>query len=300
MTLLRKTGLKSSLAITTIVGCKNSCSYCPQGIFIKSYQNLSDQKKLTINQFEKCLHSVPSDICLSFSGFSEPWLNPECSEMIMYAFKKGHPIRVNTTLIGLKTYDIDKIKDIPFIKFVVHLPDDKNLTRINVDLKYLETIEYLILSRIKNLTFKFHFSQPDIAIHSDVNQILIRNKIKPVFTGINNRAGNVETNRPYYTANRYKVLRECQDFHHNILLPNGDVVLCHMDWSLKHILGNLTETNYRELYQREVFNNILSALKDTKSDILCRSCEKDIVERSFLQQIIFVFKKRWSSNKDIY
>jgi len=56
-------------------------------------------------------------------------------------------------------------------------------------------------------------------------------------------------------------------------LPNGDVVLCCMDWNLKHILGNLLKTNYRSLFKSKEFKNILKELKENSSNILCRTCE---------------------------
>ena len=30
----------------------------------------------------------------------------------------------------------------------------------------------------------------------------------------------------------------CDRIYQNVLLPNGDVVLCCMDWSAEHVLGN--------------------------------------------------------------
>lgn len=50
-------------------------------------------------------------------------------------------------------------------------------------------------------------------------------------------------------------------FEQNVMLPNGDVYLCCMDWSLKHRLGNIFTTN---------FNN----LKRDKQYRLCQTCEK--------------------------
>jgi len=52
-------------------------------------------------------------------------------------------------------------------------------------------------------------------------------------------------------------------FEQNVMLPNGDVYLCCMDYGLKHKLGNLFKTN---------FNN----LNRTHSYKLCEKCESFI------------------------
>lgn len=255
---------------------------------------------MTIDMFEKCISTVPTNICLSFSGFSEPWLNPDCTSMILLAHQKGYKIRANTTLAGMCKVDMERLAAIPFVKFVVHLPDDKKLTKIKVDDQYLQVLDVLLHSGIKNLFWKFHNTTPDIHIIPDVYQLLLKNKARIMYSGINHRAGTVETELPYYVVNKDKILGNCQDFHHNILLPNGDVALCHMDWSLKHILGNLVSTNYNELYKGDSFIKVITGLKNIHSDILCRSCEKDIVSRNIFQSITQSFQRKITGHKRIY
>ncbi len=122
--------LKSSLAITTNVGCKNSCSYCPQKSIIQAYKKMSAETNMSFDTFTSSVKSVPRSVALSFSGFSEPWLNPDCTRMILYAHDQKFKIRVNSTLIGMQPEDIHQLTTVPFIKFVVHLPDNQHLTRI--------------------------------------------------------------------------------------------------------------------------------------------------------------------------
>jgi hypothetical protein len=300
MSLFAKKNLKSSLAITTHAGCRNQCTYCPQRSFIESYRKRSDEYSLSPDTFRRCIQTVPESICISFSGFCEPWMNPGCTQMILYAHEKGHQVRVNTTLVGIKPGDIEVLKNIPFIKFVVHLPDNKGLTKINPDEEYLAVLSMMLKVRLNNLKWKFHSTDPDIRIHPDVNRLLIHSGVRISYADLNNRAGNVRTIKSYQPVNKGRVLLECQDFHHNILLPNGDVVLCHMDWSLKHVLGNLLTDNYIDLYSGEAFQEINTALQDPDADILCRDCEKDLVKRTIPDRIIHVLSKKIKGGKDIY
>lgn len=255
---------------------------------------------MSLEDFKKCIHSVPESICISFSGFCEPWMNPVCTQMILHAHQKGHALRVNTTLVGVNRGDIELLKDIPFIKFVVHLPDNKGLTRINPDDKYLEVASLLVKLRIRNLAWKFHTTDPDIRVHPEISRLLSDAKARITYVNVNNRAGNVRINESYKPVNKGRVLHECQDFHHNILLPNGDVALCHMDWSLRHILGNLMTDKYNDLYSGEPFQRIFADLQDPDADILCRQCEKDLVKRNIYGRFVHTVRKKIKGEKDIY
>ncbi len=212
----RKQHLKSSLAITTYVGCRNSCSYCPQSSFIQSYKKIPGDTSMSFETFTTCIRSVPRNICLSFSGFSEPWLNPDCTRMIIHAHEQNFKIRVNTTLIGMHEEDIRKLKQVPFIKFVVHLPDDQELTRIRVDESYLNNLHLLCREQPKNLMWKFHRSPSNAGIHPRVLEVLQEHRAQVKYFGLNSRAGKVDSGSKSRVVNRGRVLRECQDFHHNI------------------------------------------------------------------------------------
>jgi len=56
-----------------------------------------------------------------------------------------------------------------------------------------------------------------------------------------------------------------EKLYHNVVLPNGDVSLCCMDYGLEHIIGNLLDQSYEEVIPRDntCFN-------------LCRFCENGV------------------------
>jgi len=296
---INKQQLKSSLAITTTVGCRNNCSYCPQSSFIRSYKKLAGDTSMSFETFADCISSVPRNICLSFSGFSEPWINPDCTRMILHAHEQKFSIRVNTTLIGMQAEDILQLKQVPFVKFVVHLPDDQNLTHIRVDETYMDNLRLLLKQKPENLMWKFHRS-PGAGIHPQAKEILQEHRAEIRYFGLNSRAGKVDSGSEYRVVNHGRVLRECQDFHHNILLPNGDVALCHMDWSLKHILGNLLTVDYADIHAGEAYKKLLDSLLEPEADILCRECEKDNVKRTLPRHLLHLLRNKLSGEKDLY
>ena len=114
-----------SLEITTKIGCNVKCLYCPQNKFVNEYKKISKVYNLNYNKFKNILDKIPKRVNIYFSGFSEPFLNKECSKMIKHADQKGFKIGVYTTCKGIKISDIKKIKKIKFQDFVIHLPENK-------------------------------------------------------------------------------------------------------------------------------------------------------------------------------
>ena len=75
-------------------------------------QKYDSVKTLTYENFVKVIDKLPKEIRITFSGFTEPFLNKRTSDMILYAHSKGHRISVFTTGVGLTIEDIKKIKHI--------------------------------------------------------------------------------------------------------------------------------------------------------------------------------------------
>ena len=45
---------------------------------------------------------------------------------------------------------------------------------------------------------------------------------------------------------------------------------------MKHVLGNLNEMEYRELFEGRAFRDVIAGMKDESADILCRFCESHV------------------------
>jgi len=295
-TLIKKKKWESSvwpsLEITTTVrakGCVVDCVFCPQRVLVNAYEG---ERIMSLENFKLAIDKVPKEIVIIFSGFCEPWLNKNCTDMVLYAHETGHRIAIFTTGIGMTIEDFDKIKHIPFSLgpedpklsykgepmfnggFTLHLPDNENYAKHPITEKYIELLEH-----IKNS-------------YSEVSSIrvacmgTVHDKIKHIFSGANeidmwSRANNVnkevelkpelkalENKGLWKSAYRGEALTTCaldEKLYHNVLMPNGDITLCCMDYNLDHILGNL--------YTQE-YDNILPDL-DTPFN-LCRFCENGI------------------------
>ncbi len=258
-----------ALEVTTVIGCTIQCDYCPQHKIVGAYAGHGYRKYLPLGDFEAILRKLPTDVLIHFSGMAEPWLNPECTEMVLLADRRGHELSVFTTAVGMTREDVARIKAIRFRDFVVHLPDIEGHAKIVGNERYLETLEAIVQGGIAGCKFMTMGTLP-----KDVRAIVGR-RIRA--TRMMSRAGNtserVGLTPPPRLVGEIRC-RSCGDlFDHNVLLPNGDVILCCMDYGMTHVLGNLLTSDYDSLFSGDEFSRLRSGLTDESIGILCRHCE---------------------------
>ena len=70
----------------------------------------------------------------------------------------------------------------------------------------------------------------------------------------------------------------------NVLLPNGDVALCCMDFGLQNIIGNLLEMDYESLYHTENYKKVDKKLKSNDEYIMCRFCEQSMPKEEIIDR----------------
>jgi len=143
----------NTIDITTSVGCSVRCEFCPQDKLIQAYQSRGGARQMTFAAYREILRKIPPDTALDFSGMAEPWLNPDCTEMLLHAHERGYEVAAFTTTVGMNEADVERIKSIPFRRFVVHLPDTERYSRIEVSDVYLKKLAHIIGSAILNCEF---------------------------------------------------------------------------------------------------------------------------------------------------
>lgn len=232
------------LEITTRIGCSVNCKkYCPQEILIKEY---TGERSLSLESFKKIISSVPTNVLITFSGYCEPFLNSECIDMIEYAHYKGHRIFLNTTLVGLKKSDVDRLKGLNIVRSTLHLPDPYDNAIIPITDEYKEVlVKYLkLIPNIEYVSMNGRFATNN---HENVDR-------------------GVALKRKWYPVSCLKL--KTRQF---VLLPNGDVHLCCVDFGLKHKLGNLLLNTYQEIRESKQLKQIkIDNL--IGGDTLCRYC----------------------------
>ena len=118
---------------------------------------------------KRCSRTSLADIAIDFSGFCEPAVNPQFSEMVKYAYDKGYRVHVATTLQGASSQTVKDLLDIHYEGFVLHLPDGKNA---NMQL----TEEY------KNNVFQVMQNIPNIQ-YITMNELFVSNQREKICRG---------------------------------------------------------------------------------------------------------------------
>ena len=262
------------LEITTKMGCAVNCKFCPQELLLKNYFKTGKEDKiLSFEKFKACIDKTPMNTIIEFAGFTEPFFNPECRRMILYANETGRTVNVFTTLRGCAVEDINAIKHINFGEFVVHVPDIEGYANIPITEEYLQVLDTVINVKKANGDSLMDYACSQGEIPSVIKEHLGDNV--RVFISLHDRAGNLDDENLFH-ARDIKGRIRCelsQTIDHNIMLPDGRVVLCTQDYGMKHVLGNLYEQDYEEVVNGEEANKVKKCMESyDDNSVLCRNC----------------------------
>ena len=281
--------LKHNIEITPKVGCSNVCEYCPQSTLIKRYRERIGEDKdtmMSLETFKKCLSTIPKDIGINFTGYVEPFLNPDTADMILHAAERGYSVLLNTTLIGLKKEDWMRIRDIHFRELHIHLPsfsydemigvkipveiyehNGKKVKRLSED--YYDMLNFII----QNPGNGWGQYKNDYHCLGDLHPELsdLQNHFYVGMRDINSRAMNILLEKKGKVPDEINIRGNCSRVYQNVLLPDGSLSLCCQDYGLDEIMGNLLENTWEEYINSEHVKEV----RKNGSD-LCDYCEEGL------------------------
>lgn len=244
------------LEITTHIGCPIDCLDCPQALLRSRYKG---KKDMDLDDFKAAIDKVPAGTRIDFSGMCEPFANRSCTDMILYAAEKGFPLALYTTLQGSTMEDYERLRHIAFEICVIHLPDREGRSHFNITEEYLD-----VLGAWNCNAYSLHGQIDERVIH------YIRQR--PFITYMHDRAGNVKE-RPHVnlsTNTRLSCTTSGRDMNHNVLLPDGTVITCCMDYGMTGVFGNLFTQTYDEVLNSDEARRMRSTLDGGES--ICRHC----------------------------
>lgn len=261
---------KAFVEFNLMAGCPNYCKYCPQETFLNAYKGV---KELVFDDYVTMIDKLPKS-CISISGYSEPFKNPWCTDMIEYADKKEHTVMVYTTLQGLDIETYKRLRKMYFVRAVtIHLPDKEGNTVTKITDEYKKVLNYIISHPTGgwcNLVFSSHGS----AVHPDIQHIV---NINAAYR-IHDRCGNLKTSDPkvhkvHWQSGRIACGNGFGQYPESgIVMPNGDVYLCCMDWALEYKLGNLLEQSWFDVMASGVRKREKEDRETGCHDGICRHC----------------------------
>lgn len=248
------------LEITTHIGCPVDCMDCPQALLRSKYTGKRD---LDFEDFKKAVDKVPPGTRIDFSGMCEPFANPRCTDMILYAAGKGFPLALYSTLQGATMNDYERLKDVTYEVVTIHLPDREGRSHFNITDEYLQVLGM--------------WDCDNYSCHGRIDpQVFPYLKDRFLITFMHDRAGNVEC-RPHINIDPDRKLR-CRTsrraMNHNVLLPDGTVITCCMDYGMTGVFGNLFDQEYYDVLNSEEAKRMRHTLDEGES--ICRHCANAI------------------------
>lgn len=278
-----------TLEITTTLGCPVNCTVCPQKLLKSVYKG--SVSSLSFDNFAKILEKVPKHVRIDFSGMSEPWSNLDCTKMLRHSLEAGYDVAIYTTFVGMTKQDVDDLYEMillykkKIVKLCLHLPDaNKNMRGWSYNSDYQHALKLFLETnhQIVRETIDFEIMTMDYKNELHPTLAEYSSKSLPFSTWYGHTRADslpLDENNTRFVANPVKnyVPVTCAStpfYDHNVLLPNGDVVLCCMDYGLTTIIGNLLTQSYDDLYLSETMVNLMKENRKTgwSKCSICKSC----------------------------
>ena len=204
----------------------------------------------------------------------EPFLNPNCLELIKVVCEKKRTVNLYTTLIGLNERSLQELMELPIDYVTLHVADAKEYAKIPTTDEYYHLLDMAINSKKRNgkpfVDMCNAQTEPDARVADICKEKYI------ISSTLIDRAGNLEgTNLVSKRIGTGKIsCGVCGNaLNKNELLPDGTLLLCCMDYGMKHVLGNLKEQSYQEIMEGAEIKRIRAGMElNDKEDILCRMC----------------------------
>ncbi len=264
---------KSMIEITTKIGCSVHCRYCPQKKLISTYARKSDKEYLAMEDFIKILNHIPTVTLIRFCGMCEPFLNPQCADMIVYAKEKGFHVDCYSTLVGLDSHDVARVMD-AVDGFIPHIPDKEMNAGIPVTDEYIKKLTSVLEYRRNGQRLVEYVSshgEPDERIKA-----LIPDEVS-ISTWMQDRAGNLEGDNLHVLHVEMNSPISCEfcdnRLESNILLPNGDLLICCMDYGMEYVFGNLLNEPYEKILNSEEANRVRNDMIYGSQKTICHNCD---------------------------
>ncbi len=268
------------LEISTIMGCSVNCKFCPQDVILKKYyeKNKKRQRVMTLDNFKIILKHTPDNCIIDFSGMTEPFNNSDCLEMIKMACEAERKVYLFTTLAGVDEEIVDELLKLPIYYTTLHVADKCGYAYIPTTEPYYRNIEKVISAKKLDgrpfIDFINAQTDPDERIAE-----IVRGKYE-VMRSVQNRAGNVKVEGPQHREHiiepgqKIKCCFCGDDLSNNVVLPDGTMLICNMDYGMEHVLGNLYKEDYDTIRSKGELQRVLKTLncEENMEPLLCRSC----------------------------
>jgi hypothetical protein len=206
--------------------------------------------------FSLILDKLPRNTTCTFSGFCECFLNTKCATFIKEAYNKGFEVVLYSTLIGFTLEDTYLLKGIKYKHCTIHAPDSTNF--IYDYQKWWKQYQLFVGMGVPHNLMALGPTQiPGVKLFD-----------------AHSRAGEAFTEQTYKSEPLECPICGNHQLNNNIVLPNGDLILCCMDYSLSYKLGNLCNQTWDYIHSLDnpLFERVINKMNEMDNDLICRKC----------------------------
>jgi radical SAM protein with 4Fe4S-binding SPASM domain len=245
------------LEFTLTHACPVRCAYCPQDEFIGAYRSLVGPRSTAVNDFKHMLQNVNHTTDnIDFSGYTDSVRNPNWYEIFLHTLEEGYTLTLYSTFWKMTLHDVDRLTELPEFEMVVHTLPDMKYARLYSHL-YKQAV-----SRRHKITF-IYFTNEEERVLAEIGRGVDAEQWQA-----HSRAGKLEVGRTYLDGPV-----DCAEerYRSNVVLPNGDVHICCMDFALEHKVGNLLNQTLREIQASPRVQGFIDRMRGAAPS-MCNSC----------------------------
>jgi hypothetical protein len=268
------------MELTTMIGCPLMCTFCPQDNLRTQYG--TSEKYMSQVDLTKMLVKLPKNTRIDFSGMSEPWANPECTSMLEEVLYMGFNVAIYSTLYGMT--DPERVRKVleehpnQVEVIMLHLPDaNGNMKGWKNSEEWQRAAAIISHTNVPCRVGAMTMDRNGI-VHPELQSMVGQlagwvGHTRADSLNLEQIAGQAISITPH---NKFSLTCRSTPFYdRNVLLPDGSVVLCCMDYDLKHIIGNLLEQTYDEVMQGKPLQDLvaINEVSEFNKCSICKSCE---------------------------
>lgn len=290
-------GMPISISFEPTTSCNLRCPECPSGL--RSFSRPTGMVKQSL--FENVIDQLaPTLNYLTFYFQGEPYLHPQFLEMVNYASRKGIYTATSTNAHYLKDDVAKATVESSLDRLIISIDGTSQDTyqsyRVGGSLdKVIEGTKNIIRwkkelkSKTPHVVFQFLVVKPNehqipevykLADELGVDQVVLKTaQIYDYENGSDlipeqEKYSRYRKNSSGIYSIKNKLLNECWKMWHSCVITwDGKVVPCCFDKDAHHVLGDLNQQTFKEIWTSEKYNNFRASLLRSRSEIeICKNC----------------------------
>ena len=290
-------GMPMTVSIEPTTACNLRCPECPSGLrsFTRATGNLKE------DFFRKTIDQLADNLLyLIFYFQGEPYINPSFLDMVEYAERKKIYTITSTNGHFLGDENCKRTIESGLSRMIISVDGttqdvyqqyrkEGSLDKVLDGARNMVHWKKKLKSKTPHLIFQFLVVKPNehqipeiYKLAKEIGIDEVKLKSAQVYDFEN---GNpLIPDNPIYS--RYKssgdgtyaiknqLLNQCWKLWHDCVITwDGKVVPCCFDKDAQHVLGNLRQQNFRELWRGEAYDKFRNKILTGRSEIdICRNC----------------------------